>query len=118
MRSFLFLMRRSPYDGIWAQECIDQLLTTAAFDQRVRVLFLDDGVFQLLSEQESHVGGRKTVASLLKALPLYDVEDIFVETESLQERGVSPGRLLLPAEPVLRAQIPALLDAAEVLIGC
>lgn len=116
-KHFLFLMRHAPYGGLWAQETIDMLLTTAAFDQKIRVLFLDDGVFQLLSGQQPGTG-RKAVGTLLGALSLYDVDDIWVERESLQERGLSPEQLLLPAAVVARREVAALLNQADVLVGC
>ncbi|WP_045225785.1 sulfurtransferase complex subunit TusC [Methyloterricola oryzae] len=116
MRSFLFLMGRPPYAGLWAQESLDHLLTVAAFDQTVRVLFLDDGVFQLLDAQRPR--GRRSVAAQLQALALYDVDEVFAERESLQERGVSTKDLVLPARLVARAEVPALLDAADILIAC
>lgn len=117
-KSFLFLMRHTPYEGAWTQEALDMLLTTAAFDQQVRVLFLDDGVFQLLSGQQAAKWGRKPIDSLLGALGLYDVEEIFVERESLQERGLSQYPLILSARIVARADVAALLSEQDVLVSC
>ena len=47
MKSYLFVLQKPAHSGAYAQEMLDIILTTAAFDQAVSILLLDDGVFQL-----------------------------------------------------------------------
>ena len=52
---FLYLLRRPPYSGSLAAEAIDSILVAGVFDQRVSVLFKDDGVLQLLKDQQGQL---------------------------------------------------------------
>jgi tRNA 2-thiouridine synthesizing protein C len=117
MKNFLFVMRRPPYEGSRARESLDMLMTVAAFDQPVRVLFLDDGVFLLKPGQRPEGLGLKPVEPWLAALEVYGVEDLWVEEESLAERGLRPARLILPTRSLRRADVPRLVGAADVVVS-
>lgn len=111
-------MRAAPQGGIQVQETLDMVLTTAAMDQAVSLLFLDDGVFQLLAGQCPDVGARKQVAPMFQALPIYDVEELWVERESLEERGLDAGRLMLPVQMLARADVAAFLSRHDIAVSC
>lgn len=68
-------------------------MTVAAFDQEVSLLLLDKAVFQLKKLQQPEAAGLKDTAAIFKALPIYNINTIYVETESLQEWGLAPGSL-------------------------
>ncbi len=102
--------------GQQAQEALDAALTAAAFDQSVRLLFLDDGVWQLKAGQQTAAG--RNPAALFRSLALYDVETPpLVERESLQERGLREEDLLIPVALVPRGQVPSLLRDCDVLLS-
>lgn len=109
-------MRRPPFDGIQLQERLDVILTTAAFDQQVALLFLDDGVFQLKKGQQPEKQGLKDTTSIFNALEIYDVNDIYTEAESLQERGLKPGDLSLPVKEFYRKDINQLMQQYDIII--
>lgn len=117
MKKFLFILKRPPHTGLHVLENLDMLLTSAAFDQPVTVLVIDDGVYQLKTNQDSRKAGLKDSAAQFSALPVYDVEQIYVETESLQERGLHSADLLLPVQLLPRAEIGAWLGQFQILIG-
>src|SRR5690625_1703232 len=48
---------------------------------------MDDGVFQLLKNQDPQKLQQKSLSANLSALPLYEVENLFVHSESLTMRG-------------------------------
>ena len=118
MKNFLFVMRRSLHDGVAIRENLDMLMTAAAFDQVVRILFLDDGVFQLKSGQRPQTLGWKPIEPLFAALEIYDVEDLWVEEESLVERGLNSASLMLPTRRIRRADIASFVAAADIVVGC
>lgn len=116
MKQYLFLMRHAPHVTSHVQEALDQLLTTAAFDQSVSVLFLDDGVLQLKRDQNAaSLGGRDT-AAVLRVLSLYNVEQLFVEHESLLERGLTEIDLDLPVSLIRRHDVNTLLAARDIIV--
>jgi len=116
MKKFLFILRNPPHQGIQLQEKLDVILTTAAFDQKVALLFLDDGVFQLKKNQQPEKQGLKDTASIFNALEIYDVHDLFTEVESLQQRGLKPSDLTLPAKEFYRKDINDLMQQYDVVM--
>lgn len=110
-------MRSPPHNGIRLQETLDLILTSAAFDQHVAVLFLDDGVFQLMKGQQPEKQALKDTASIFNALEIYDINELYTEVESLQERGLKPGDLSLPIQEFYRKDINSLMQQYNTLIS-
>ncbi len=100
MKSVLFLMRKPPYSSMAAREGIDAVLATAAFGVTTGVLFMDDGVSQILHQQQPDPGYLKRTAPMFEALDMYGVESVYVCQKSLQQRGLTPDQLLVPAAPL------------------
>ena len=116
-RSIAFVTRRAPHGSIFAQEALEVVLLGAAFDQRVRLIFMDDGVFQIKRGQDTAALGVKNFARAFAALPMYDLDRIIVERESLRIRGLDPGDLLIDVEVVDAQQIARILDESDVLVA-
>ncbi len=117
MKKYLFILRNAPHNGCHAQEMLDIILTTAAFDQPVSLLLLDEAVFQLKKNQQATAQGYKETAAIFKALEIYDVNEIYVETESLQEYGLSSSDLLLPVTACFRKEIATLMKNYDLVFS-
>jgi tRNA 2-thiouridine synthesizing protein C len=115
MKSYLFIIRTPAHSGVLVQETLDIILTAAAFEQRVGLLFLDDGIFQLKNHQQPEAHGRKDTAALFRALELYDVTEIYTEAETLAERGLVVADLVLPVQVLARAAVSAWVGGFEVV---
>lgn len=89
IKKFMYLNRRAPYGTIYAWESLEVVLIGAAFDQDVSLAFLDDGVYQLVEGQDTSESDIKNFSSTYKALGDYDVTKLYVEKESLEERGLT-----------------------------
>ena len=89
IKKFLYLNRRAPYGTIYAWESLEVVLIGAAFDQDVSLAFVDDGVYQLTKGQDTREIGMKNFSPTYAALGDYDIKKIFVEKESLEERGLT-----------------------------
>ena len=116
-KRFLYLMRRPPHGSIFAQEGLETVLIGAAFEQRVSLLFLDDGVFVLKRGQSPTQAGLKDFARGFRALPDYDVEHVYVEDRSLVERGLGPDDLIMDVETVSPKRAAELIDAHDVVLA-
>jgi tRNA 2-thiouridine synthesizing protein C len=92
-KKFLYVNRKAPYGTIYALESLEVVLIGAAFEQDVSLAFLDDGVFQLTREQNTDEIGVKNFSPTFRALGDYEVTRLFVEKESLEERGLEPSDL-------------------------
>ena len=44
IKRFLFVNRKAPYGSIYALESLEVVLISAAFDQDISLVFMDDGV--------------------------------------------------------------------------
>jgi tRNA 2-thiouridine synthesizing protein C len=88
-KKFLYVNRKAPYGTIYALESLEVVLIGAAFEQDVTLAFLDDGVFQLAEGQNSTAIGMKNFSKTYRALGDYEVRKLYVERESLSERGLS-----------------------------
>ena len=89
IKKFLYVNRKAPYGTIYALESLEVVLIGAAFEQDVSLAFVDDGVFQLTKGQDTKGIGVKNFSPTFRALGDYDVSKLYVEAESLQERGLS-----------------------------
>lgn len=92
-------------------------LTAAAFDQPVSLLLIDDGVYSLKSGQQPHELDCKDIIPVFEALALYDVEHIYVEVESLQERGLFAEDLCLAIQLLPRSEIGAIMARQSVIVN-
>lgn len=89
IKKFMYINRRAPHGTIYAWESLEVVLIGAAFDQDVSVAFLDDGVYQLLKNQDTSEIETKNFSPTYSALGDYDVTKLYVERESLEERGLT-----------------------------
>ncbi|MBK1617231.1 sulfurtransferase complex subunit TusC [Lamprobacter modestohalophilus] len=131
IKNFLYLNRRAPYGTIYAWESLEVVLIGAAFDQDVSLAFLDDGVFQLTKGQDTAAVGMKNFSPTYAALGDYEVKKVYIEKESLEERGLSLDDLQhLTWEDedddyaekdsihlVTRAEMAAIMDGADVVFS-
>jgi len=117
VKKFLYVNRRQPHGTVYALESLETVLIGAAFDQDVSMLFIDDGVFQLKKDQSPDGLGMKNFSKTYRALEMYDVEKLFVEQESLEERGLSVDDLLVDVEVIAGAQVKALVDEQDVVLS-
>jgi tRNA 2-thiouridine synthesizing protein C len=95
-KSSLVILRKSPYGSSLSRSALDVALATAAFDQPVNVLFMGEGVLQLLPTQDSTSIEKKNIVKILASLPLYDIETIFVDASALARYKIELSDLTLP----------------------
>jgi tRNA 2-thiouridine synthesizing protein C len=93
-KKFLYINRKAPYGTIYALESLEVVLIGAAFEQDVALAFVDDGVFQLVDGQDTVGVGMKNFSKTYRALGDFEVRKLYVERESLKERGLSAADLM------------------------
>ena len=89
VKKFMYVNRKAPYGTVYALESLEVVLIGAAFDQDVSLAFIDDGVYELTKGQNTEAIGQKNFSPVYAALGDYDVNKIYVEKESLDERGLT-----------------------------
>lgn len=116
-KKILFICRQPPYGSSLAREALDAVLASSAYGQELAVLFMDDGIFQLLDNQQAELIEQKSFSKMLPALPLYDVEQLYVCAHSLKERGLTSGQLCLPVNSLTRREIKQLMAQQHSLLS-
>jgi tRNA 2-thiouridine synthesizing protein C len=116
-KSLLVVVRRSPYGSSLARASLDVALAAAAFEQRLSLLFMGDGVLQLLAEQESQAIGVKNIGRLLASLPLYDIERVYVDAEAAIRYGIDLGNAPVATQALDGPGINQLMTNSDHLLG-
>lgn len=117
VKRFLFVNRKAPYGTVYALESLEIVLISAAFDQDVSVVFVDDGVFQLKKGQDTADINMKNFSPTFRALDDYDVEKLYVEKESLEARGLTEDDLVIDVEVLSSDDLSKIMAAQDVVIS-
>ncbi len=94
VKKFMYLNRRAPYGTIYAWESLEVVLIGAAFDQEVSLMFVDDGVYQLLKGSDTSESDMKNFMLTYRTLGDYGVRHLFVDQASLEARGLTQDDLI------------------------
>jgi len=117
-KKFMFVNRKAPYGTIYALESLEVVLISAAFDQNVSLVFIDDGVYQLKKGQQTKGIETKNFSPTYRALDGYDVEKLYVERESLEARGLAEEDLIVDVEVLGSADLGKLMEEQDVVVSC
>jgi len=114
-KTITFISRSTPYGSGLAKACLDMVLSAAVFEQHINLVFMDDGVWQLQAAQAPKHIDAKDLGAALSALPLYEVNNIFAESESLSARGLDPAALTIDVKACSAEQIAAMIRESDVV---
>jgi len=90
----MYLNRRAPYGTIYAWESLEVVLIGAAFDQEVSLMFVDDGVYQLVKGCDTSESDMKNFMPTYRTLGDYGVRHMYVDQASLEARGLTTDDLI------------------------
>ena len=116
-KKFLFVNRTAPYGTVYALESLEVVLITAAFDQDVSLVFVDDGVWQLKKGQQTKAIETKNFSPTYRALEDYDVEKLYVERESLEARGLTKDDLIVGVTVLGADELGKLIAEQDVVLS-
>ena len=107
------LMRKPPYGSVYTAEGFRTIMGLAVFELDISAVFVDDGVYALLKDQNPLKLDMKPLGDGFPMLADFDVEKFYVHDESLAERGLSTDDLVMDVEIVNSAQIAQILETAS-----
>jgi tRNA 2-thiouridine synthesizing protein C len=116
-KKFMFVNRTAPYGTVYALESLEVVLISAAFDQDVSLVFVEDGVFQLKKGQQTKGIETKNFSPTYRALEGYDVEKLYVERESLAARGLAEDDLVVDVTVLSSTELGKLMDEQDVVLS-
>ena len=110
-----FLFRTAPHGNAISREGLDALLAATAFcdEEEIGVFFIDDGVLNLLDGQNPELLLQKDFIRTFKLLDLYDIEQRFVCTDSLDQYNLQTEQLIISAEKIDRTSLINKVSQAE-----
>lgn len=113
MKKIAIINRQSTFNHPTPRESLDLALIFAAFDQQVSVIFVDDGVYQLLDNQQPELLENKDFLATMKVFELYDIERVVVSRDDMACRGVADSALSMDVAPLSNQQIAQLLTTFD-----
>jgi tRNA 2-thiouridine synthesizing protein C len=116
-KKFMFVNRKAPHGTVYALESLEVVLISAAFDQDVSLVFVDDGVYQLKKGQQTKGIETKNFSPTYRALEGYDVEKLYVERESLEARGLTEDDLIVDVSVLGAGELGTLMDEQDVVLS-
>ena len=116
-KKFMFVNRKAPYGTVYALEALEVVLISAAFEQDVSLVFVDDGVYQLKKGQQTKGIETKNFSPTYRALEGYDVEKLYVEQESLTARGLTEADLIVDVTVLSSRELGALMGEQDAVFS-
>ncbi|ACD89783.1 sulfur relay protein TusC/DsrF [Chlorobium limicola DSM 245] len=116
VKKIMHVMRHAPHGTIYTYEGLEMILIMAAYEQDLSVVFIGDGIYSLKKNQDTAGIGIKGFAKTFMALDGYDVEKLYVDRISLEERGLSEDDLVVDVEVVESSRIGELMKEQDVII--
>ena len=112
----MHVLRHAPHGTIYTYEGLEMILIMAAYEQDLSVVFIGDGVYALKKGQDTAGIGIKGFSRTFMALDGYDVEKLYVERVSLEERGLTEDDLVVDVEVLDSEEIGGLMREQDVII--
>ncbi len=116
VKKIALITRRAPHGSIYAYEGLETVLIMAAYDQDISMIFIDDGVYALKSDQDTEAIGIKGFVKTLTVLEDYDVEKLYVDKTSMEERGLTANDLAVPVEVLESQEIAKIMAEQDAII--
>lgn len=116
VKKIMHIIRRAPHGTIYSYEALETVLIMAAYDQDVSMAFIDDGVYTLKKDQDTSELEIKGYMKTFTALDDYDVEKLYVDRQSLEERGLTEDDLIVDVEVLDSAEIGKLMGEQDTII--
>ncbi len=115
-KKFLFVMRKPPHGSIYPYEGLEVILIVAAYDQILNALFIDDGVLVLKKGQDTRGIGVKEFSATFRVLADYGVENLWVEKESLEARGLKEEDLITDVNVINKDEIKNIFQQQDIIL--
>ena len=116
VKKMMHVVRTAPHGTIYTYEGLEMVLIMAAYDQEISMAFIGDGVFSLKKDQDTTELQIKGFMKTLGVLDDYDVEDIYVDKKSLEERGLTEDDLFIPVQVLDTAAIGKVMAEQDVIL--
>lgn len=98
VKKIMFTVRKGPHGTIYVYEGLEVKLIMAAYDADISVVFMDDGVYALQAGQDTEELGIKGFEKTYGVLVDYEIDKVYVDSTSMEERGLKVEDLVVIGE--------------------
>lgn len=112
----MFICRQAPYGSVYAYEGLEVMLIFAAYEQEYAAAFVDDGVLDLKKDKDSAGLGMKEFSTTYRVMEDYGIEKVYVDSQSMEDRGLTADDLMIPVEVVDRDAIAKVMAEQDVIL--
>ncbi|NGZ28557.1 MAG: sulfurtransferase TusC [Magnetococcales bacterium] len=112
----MFTVRKAPHGTIYVYEGLEVKLIMAAYDADISVVFMDDGVLAMKRGQDTKELGIKGFEPTYRALVDYEITNVYMDRQSMEERGMTEEDLVAIGEDEDTEEpiYPQVVDASEI----
>jgi tRNA 2-thiouridine synthesizing protein C len=126
-KKVLVVVSKAPHGTFYAQEALDVMFITTAYEIDLHVLFTADGVLSLKSRQNARAVDMKGFIASIGALAEWDITNVYVDADAMQNRGLQASDLVsigedeeteqpLYAKPVSTSEMRDLMATSEAIL--
>lgn len=112
----MIVNHRPPHGTLHAWESLELALTAAAFDQEVSIVFMGDGVCQLLANQDTGQIGIRNFAPTFRTFEDYGIRQVYAEKEALTRYGVGTDDLLIDIELIDTGALSRMMTKQDIIL--
>ena len=116
MDKVVVLLRKAPYGRVYTAEAFRTIMGIAVFELDICVVFMDDGVFALVKNQDPEKLDMKPLGDGFPMLKDFNVNRFVVHDKSMADRGLSADNLVLDVEVANSAQIAEIFDTYKIVL--
>jgi len=106
----LVIIKSSPYKDTQAQDGLDFVMAAAAFDLPVKILFQNEGIFNLIRNQDSSLVNRDNFIDFIKAAELYEIDPIYIIKSDLDKYNLDLNKLIIESNIIKLIDKDNLID--------
>jgi tRNA 2-thiouridine synthesizing protein C len=110
MEKVVVLLRKAPYGRVYTAEAFRTIMGIAVFEMDICVVFMDDGVYALMKNQDPEKLEMKPLGDGFPILKDFNVKRFVVHDQALVDRGLSSDDLVMEVEIANGEQITKIFD--------
>lgn len=119
MKNILYLYRRHPAELVYSLETLQAAVISSIFEQKVSLLFRDEGVRQLTSDASQ---GRladqfELWRTTLAEVDAYGIKEVYACQRSMEVRHLLVGQLIVPVAAISEPEQTKLIARHDVVVS-
>ena len=113
MKNVVVVFQTAPHGSSSGREGLDLVLSVSTFIERISVVFVRDGIVQLLRDQQPASILQRNYSKTFRLFNMYDINDVYVLEEDLKKFGLKKEELITEVKVLTKRELIYLLRGAD-----